>query len=140
MMLNFLLVLFFTQLINAKDLSPVGIWMVAAEDAKVEIYENGNELEGKIVWLKEPKNADGTAKKDLENPDQQLRSREILGMIFLKGFTKHKDEWAGGMIYDAKSGKTYKAYFKLSGESVLKLRGYVGVPLFGRTEEWKKIN
>jgi uncharacterized protein (DUF2147 family) len=139
-MRNFLIVFIFAQIVIAKDLSPVGTWMVAAEDAKVEIYEKGNELEGKIVWLKEPNAVDGTPKKDLENPNQQLRAREILGMIFLKGFTKDNDEWGGGEIYDAKSGKTYKAYMKLSGDSILKLRGYVGIPLSGRTEQWKKVD
>ncbi len=118
--------------------TPVGIWTVAAQDAKIEIYLQGDELEGKIAWLKEPNDKSGQPKLDVKNPDETKRSRPIMGMTLLTGFKKNKDEWGGGEIYDAKSGKTYKANIKLDGETKLKLRGYVGIPLFGRTEEWTK--
>lgn len=120
--------------------SPIGIWMVAKSDAKVEIYQKGEELEGKLIWLKEPTEKDGQDKTDIKNPDENLRSRQILNLVFLKGFKKEKDEnkWSGGTIYDVESGKTYKAWFKPEGDQKLKLRGYVGVPMFGRTEEWTR--
>lgn len=122
------------------DPTPIGIWMVHAGDAKVEIYKNGEELEGKIVWLKEPLDEKGNAKLDTKNPDETLRSTPIMNLIFLKGFKKEVDEnkWSGGTVYDAKSGKLYKGWIQPLGEKKLKLRGYVGISLFGRSEEWDR--
>lgn len=126
--------------VKTTESSPIGIWLVEAGDAKVEIYRKSDELEGKITWLKEPLDAVGREKTDSKNPDVKLQSQPIMGMIFLKGFKKNKNEnkWSGGTIYDAKSGKTYKAWMEPNGEKQLNLRGYVGVSLFGRTEEWMR--
>lgn len=120
--------------------TPIGIWMVPAEDAKVEIYQNGEELEGKITWLKEPLDENGKEKTDSKNPDEKLKATPIMNLVFLKGFKKEKDEnkWSGGTVYDAKSGKLYKGWIMPEGEKKLKLRGYVGISLFGRTEEWSR--
>jgi uncharacterized protein (DUF2147 family) len=49
-------------------------------------------------------------------------------------------EWKGGDIYDPESGKTYSSYMYLKDRNTLKVRGYVGVSLFGRTETWTRIN
>jgi uncharacterized protein (DUF2147 family) len=119
--------------------SPLGIWLVADEDAKIELYQNGEFLEGKIVWLKEP-DKDGKPKVDFKNPDKTLTARPVLNMIFLTGFKKIKDakKWEDGKIYDAKSGKTYSAWIKLINENKLQLHGYVGISLFGRTDEWTR--
>ena len=121
---------------------PIGVWLVSSNDARVEIYQNDDQLEGKIVWLKEPLDEAGQEKIDINNPDSNLKALPIKGMIFLKGFKKEKDEnkWSGGTIYDAKSGKTYKAWLQPEGEKKLKLRGYVGVSLFGRTETWSRAD
>ncbi len=120
--------------------SPVGVWLVADKEAKVELYMNGDVLEGKIVWLAEPNEKDGTAKIDIKNPDKSLVTRPIMNMVFLNGFKKDKrsDKWIDGTIYDAKSGKTYSAWLKLKDDNNMQLRGYVGISLLGRTEEWTR--
>ena len=120
--------------------SPVGIWLVPEGDAKIEVYQTGDELEGKIIWLKEPLDKDGKEKTDTKNPDEKLRNTPIMNLVFLKGFKKEKDEnkWSGGTVYDAKSGNLYKGWIKPEGDHKLKLRGFVGISLFGRTEEWTR--
>ena len=75
---------------------------------------------------------------DANNPDPKLRNRplcnlEIGDQFVLSGETAA----AGGRLYDPMSGKTYKGNLDLAGDS-LKLRGYVGIPLFGRTETWHR--
>jgi uncharacterized protein (DUF2147 family) len=47
--------------------------------------------------------------------------------------------WTGGAIYDPASGNTYHCTLSLDGENRLRLRGYVGVPLFGRTTTWIRV-
>lgn len=122
--------------------SPIGIWWTKDKKAKVELYENGSTMDGKIIWLKEP-DENGKPKIDGKNPDEKLRARPILNLVFLTGFQKPSDPseatWDGGLIYDAESGNTYKAWIKVIDENNLKLRGYKGISLFGRTEEWTKV-
>ena len=102
---------------------------------------------GTIVWLKEPfygeKDPAGPAgeiRKDSENPDPSLRSRNIVGLRIMEGFEYlGNDRWSNGTIYDPENGETYKCRITLTGEGTLKVRGYVGISLFGRTSEWTPV-
>jgi uncharacterized protein (DUF2147 family) len=103
-------------------------------------------LVGVIVALEEPKFAAdheraGQPKVDLENPDASLRERPIVGLRILSGFTYDGDgRWSGGTIYDPANGKTYKSRLTHAGADTLDVRGYVGVPLFGRSTTWKRVD
>lgn len=114
--------------------------------ANVEVSRRGDQLIGTIVSLEEPDfPADheraGQPKVDLENPDTSKRERPIVGLRILSGFTYDGDgKWSGGTIYDPANGKTYKAKLSLEDRDTLDVRGYVGVPLFGRTTTWKRID
>lgn len=118
----------------------LGQWYTDAEkkDVVVEIYKDNDLYSGKVVWLKNPNEDDGTPKVDDENPDEARRNDPILGMNLVKGFTyKGKNKWAGGTIYDPNNGKTYKCKMSLKGDD-LKVRGFIGVALFGRTVHWMR--
>ena len=116
----------------------LGEWYTDPEkkDAVVEIYKDNDVYSGKIVWLKNPNEEDGTPKVDDQNPDEARRSDPIIGLNLVKGFTyKGGNKWADGTIYDPNNGKTYKCKMKLEG-SELKVRGFIGVSLLGRTTVW----
>ena len=116
----------------------LGQWYTDAEkkDVVVEIYKDNDLYSGKIAWLKNPNEDDGTPKVDDQNPDEARRNDPILGMNLVKGFTyKGKNKWAGGTIYDPDNGKTYKCKMSLKGDD-LKVRGFIGVALLGRTVHW----
>lgn len=117
-----------------------GIWLNQDEDAKIEIYENGGKFFGKIVWLKTPIDPETNKPKvDKHNPDPSLRNRPTLGLEILKGFTfDGKEEWKDGTIYDPKSGKTYSCYMRLENKNKLKIRGFIGVSMLGRTTYWTR--
>ena len=108
----------------------LGKWLTEAGDAKVEIYETGGKVNGKIVWLQK-----GADTKDIHNTDEKLRSRKLMGVNILSGLTKKQDKWEGGRIYNPKNGKNYKCAIWLEGDK-LKVRGYIGF-LF-ETQTWKK--
>lgn len=77
---------------------------------------------------------------DVRNSDPQLRGRSLCGPQLGSGFTPVDSGHAeGGQIYDPKAGKTFSAAMTLDGNT-LRLRGFVGVKLFGRTEIWKWVN
>ena len=124
---------------NADDI--VGVWLTGGkEPAKIQIYKSGEMFYGKITWLKNPVE-NGKQRVDANNPDKTKRGNPIIGLVLLTGFKfDGDDEWKGGDIYDPESGKTYSSYMYLKDKNTLRVRGYVGVSLFGRTETWTKIN
>lgn len=73
----------------------LGIWLTAEGKARVEMTKTGDVYSGKIIWLKEP-DEDGKPKVDKKNPDEQLRTRPIIGLEIVYGFTYDEDnEWKG---------------------------------------------
>ncbi len=70
------------------------------------------------------------------NPAQ---ARMLFAVALLAGFEYEGDgRWSGGTIYDPNSGKTYRCIVTKVDDSTLKVRGYIGVPLLGRTETWTR--
>ena len=116
----------------------LGLWLTAEGKARVEITKTGDTYSGKIIWLKEP-DEDGKPKVDKKNPDEHLRTRPIIGLEIVYGFTYDDDnEWTGGRVYDPESGNEYKAKMTLVDDKTLKLRGYILIPLLGRSEVWTR--
>ena len=99
----------------------LGKWYTEAGDAQVEIYQSGDKLNGKIVWL-----AQGPETTDKHNPNEKLRSRKLMGVNILSGLSKSKNKWEGGKIYNPK---------KLDGDK-LKVRGYIA--MFYETQTWTR--
>jgi len=127
----------------------LGTWLTEAGDqggrAYVAIDKQGGGYVGRIVRLEEPNFPPGDPeagqpKTDRDNPDPALRDRPIRGLKVLEGFAwAGGDKWTGGTIYDPANGKTYKAQITAKGDYELAIRGYVGIPLFGRTTTWKRV-
>lgn len=138
--LFFLCLLSLAALAQKNQNTPVGVWTNEEREARFEIYNCGNEqLCGKLVWLKEP-NRDGKPKLDQHNPNKNLQSRPLQGLVFLQGFKKTgPDKWDNGTIYDPKSGKTYSSYMKLMGKDQLEVKGYIGISLIGRSQVWTRV-
>ena len=117
----------------------VGKWKLEDGTAIVEVYKQGDVFNGKIVWLQNPTEPDGTPAKDENNPDAKLRSRQLLGLNMLSGLKKDGGEYTGGSIYDPGNGKTYNCSMKVEGD-VLKVRGSLDKRgLLGRTMDWFRV-
>ena len=114
----------------------LGFWLTKEERAVIQIYKNGDKYEGKLVWLIDVHNGKKEIILDDKNPDEDLQKRNLQGLINLKGFIFEDGEWVDGEIYDPNKGKTYSAKMKLENKNELHLRGYIGIPMFGRTSEW----
>jgi uncharacterized protein (DUF2147 family) len=127
------------RILAADSPSVTGLWK--NEDASFEVYEENGKLNAKIVSLREPLAPDGRQKTDIHNPDAGKHSRPIIGLVFMTGFTPTgSGKWGNGTIYDPKSGNTYSCNMEMEGTDTLKVRGYIGVSLIGRTETWKRAN
>ncbi len=124
--------------VKADDIT--GIWLTHGDKpAKIQIYRAGQQYYGKIVFLQFPLE-NGKPQMDRKNPDKSLQGRPVLGLELLNGFRFDKDEWNDGHIYDPESGKTYSCTITLKDRNTLKVRGYIGISLFGRTEIWTRVS
>lgn len=124
----------------AQTNSPAGLWKTI-DDASgkprslVRITEANGVVSGKIEKLfREP--------SEDQNPvcdkcDGELKGKPVLGMTILNGLQKDGDSYAGGTVLDPHNGKTYKAKLTLKDDGKkLDMRGYIGAPIFGRTQTW----
>ena len=124
-----MMLVLFSVAANAQNI--LGKWKTEKGDANVELYQPGEMVNGKIIWLEK-----GPDTKDTHNPDAKLRERKLTGVNILSDLTKKGDKWEGGKIYDPKSGKTYKCSMWMEGDK-LKVRGHLGI--FHDTQTWKRV-
>jgi uncharacterized protein (DUF2147 family) len=117
----------------------VGRWESDEKDVRMEFFKEGDQYKARLLWGNRVVEADGkTSKKDTQNPDKSLRSRDILGAVTLNGLKwDGKSEYADGKIYDPPSGKTYTCKAWLENDK-LHLRGYLGFSLLGKTVVWHR--
>ena len=103
----------------------------------MKVYGCGDYVCLKIVQVEK----DSPGRVDANNPDTKLRSRTLCGLEIGSGFKPEDNRMKadGGTLYDPKSGKTYTGAITADGD-LLKLRGYVGFKVFGRTEEWNRVS
>ena len=125
----------------------LGTWLMdtGKHRAHISITRQRGEYEGRISWLEQPtypandrRGMPGEIKVDRDNPDPALRSRPLVGLTILKGVTYDGDGHWSGTIYAPDQGKIYKSKLRLTEEGVLKVRGYIGITLLGRTMDWTR--
>ncbi|MBO6505474.1 MAG: DUF2147 domain-containing protein [Kordiimonadaceae bacterium] len=113
-----------------------GLWWNEDRSGIFELQANGDSIEGITRWGK-------GQDKDVNNPDPELRTRDLKGISFLYGFeyVAKKNRWKDGKVYDPGNGKTYSAKMELEDDgATLKMRGYVGISLLGRTARFERVN
>ncbi len=124
--------------------SIIGFWSTPDKDALFEIYKCGQLYCGKIYSLQEPyypstdKKRAGKPKVDNHNPNPALRNRTLVGMQFMLGFQYEGDNSWAGMIYNPEDGKTYNCKLSMAEDGRLKVRGYVVLPLLGKSQFWTR--
>jgi len=123
----------------------LGFWLTQDRDAIFEIYKCGTEYCGKIAALEEPEypltaksGLAGRPRMDRKNPEPALRSRPLLGLPIISVHYKGDNSW-WGTVYNPDDGKTYKCKLSVAANGdQLKVRGYLGVVLFGQTQTWTR--
>jgi len=124
----------------ADNTSPVGLWkniddVSGKPKALIRITEANGVLQGKIEQLFREPNEDPAPKCD--KCDDARKDQPVLGMTILSGLKKDGDEYNGGEILDPNNGKVYKSKLHLTeGGKKLSVRGYIGVPMLGRSQTW----
>lgn len=122
------------QTTSSKD-KILGEWFNVDKTGIIEIYKKENKYYGKIV-----RGTDKSPTKfDIHNPDPNKQNQLLVGKHILKDFTYDDEEWEDGTIYNPSNGKTYSCVMKMIDNNVLKIRGYIGITLFGKTQLWTRV-
>ncbi len=135
------LTLLFSLVFYAQNKNIFGKWNTIHEEtgkiiSVVEIYEMNNKIYGKVCEISNPKSRNLLCK----NCPGEDKDKPILGMTVIKGLQKNENEYSDGEILDPNSGNLYQCYITLIHPDKLKVRGYIGISLFGRTQYWERVN
>jgi len=116
--------------------SPLGMWKTIDDTDNVaksyiEIHEMDGMLYATVRELLPAADFTHCAKCKGDKKDAP-----ITGMTLMREMSPDGDEWSGGYILDPASGKEYRCEISLTSKDKLKVRGYIGTPLLGRTQYW----
>lgn len=126
--------------------TPAGLWKTIDDSSKAEkslvrITETNGVFTGRIEKLLA---ADAKPDAVCEECTGERKGKPIVGMTIISGIKKnaeHGELWDGGTILDPNNGKTYKLRLKPSDDGKkLEVRGYIGAPMFGRSQTWLKAD
>ena len=124
--------------------TPVGLWKTIDDETKqeksmVRITESGGALTGKVEKILNPAKQDSKC----DQCSDARKDQPVLGMTIISGAKQNSSQkgvWDGGEILDPNNGKTYKVRMTpVEGGKNLEVRGYVGMPLLGRTQTWTRV-
>ena len=121
--------------------SPAGLWKTiddatGKEKAMVRITEAGGVFTGKVEKLLDPAKQDSKCDECTDS----RKGQPVLGLTIIRNIKKGESHWEGGDILDAANGKVYRARLTLSADNKkLDVKGYIGTPLFGRTQTWSRV-
>jgi uncharacterized protein (DUF2147 family) len=127
---------------SAQPPSPAGIWTTYNDrtglpEGVVRITEVGREFIGTVVEIRSATDPNPTCDR-CQGDD---RGKPVLGMTILRGLRREGDSFVDGSILDPDDGRVYRCNATLrDGGRKLELRGYVGLPYFGRTQTWVRGN
>lgn len=130
------------MLVNSYQTNQIeGVWITQDDEtgkkkSEVLLYKNEGKLYGKILnlLLEEDKG------KLCVNCKGENKNLAIEGMVIVEGLELNGKTWEEGTILDPKSGKTYSCYITFENNNTLKVRGYIGFSLLGRTQKWIRKN
>jgi uncharacterized protein (DUF2147 family) len=77
---------------------------------------------------------------DVNNKDPALRNRPLLGAVLMWHLRPEDGEYVDGYVYNPRNGETYRMTAELTGKTTLKIRGYLGISLFGQSQIWTRAN
>ena len=121
--------------------SPAGVWKTVddatgKEKAIVRITEAGGVFTGKVEKLLDPAKQDSKCDECTDS----RKGQPVIGLTIMRNIKKGESHWEGGDILDAANGKVYRARLTLSEDNKrLDVKGYIGTPLFGRTQTWTRM-
>ena len=129
----------------AQATSPAGLWETIDDNTRkekslVRIVEAGGVFTGKVEKIIDPDSPKDAVCKDCSD---DRKDNPVLGLTIIRNMKASSDDkavWEGGDILDPNNGKVYSAKLKLVDNGArLDVRGYIGMPMLGRTQTWYRV-
>jgi len=129
----------------AQAASPAGLWKTVDDATKkekslVRIVESGGVYTGTVEKVIDPDSPKDATCKDCTD---DRKDKPVVGMTIIRNMkpsTGDKNVFEGGDILDPNNGKVYSAKLTLvDGGKKLDVRGYIGMPMLGRTQTWQRV-
>jgi uncharacterized protein (DUF2147 family) len=124
---------------EGEAVTPVGRWRniddkTGKPKAIIQIYEENGRLFGRIEATLQP-----DAKKVCDLCKDERKNRPVVGMVVMRGLSKHGEEYSGGDILDPNNGSLYRCKLRLlEGGRQVSVRGFIGFSLLGRSQIWTR--
>lgn len=116
-----------------------GEWLTEDKDAALTIAECGGHLCGRIIWLDSARDRGGSVRLDRNNPDRAKQGQRICGLVVIRDLKPTGANTWGGEVYNPQDGKTYRGTITVLSDNALRLRAYIGLPIFGRSQTWTRV-
>jgi uncharacterized protein (DUF2147 family) len=127
------------QQLTPKLQSAIGHWQVVNSDSslggRVDTYLVNGQLFGRVTEVRPGRTPHDVCDKCSGEYKNQL----ILGMVMMRNFHPDGDDWVDGTVVDPENGKEYKGKIWAVGNNTLRMRGFIGISLLGRTETWTRL-
>ena len=121
-----------TQTITTTDQAGdaiVGTWQTDDQKARITINRQDSLYYGRL----------SNASVSLGQTAKINLPTGFLGINILRNFKFSGDNRWDGTIYDPKNKNTYQCYLKMNDDGTLKVRGYKGISLFGKSQTWTRL-
>ncbi len=127
------------QQLSQKLQNAIGHWQVVDSDGtpggKVDTYLENGKLLGRVTEVRPGR----TTKDVCDKCSGEYKNQLILGMVILRNFHPEGEDWVEGTVVDPENGKEYKGKIWAVGNDKLRMRGFIGISLLGRTASWVRI-
>lgn len=126
----------------AAGATPAGLWRTIDDNtgkprSLVRIHEHNGEYSAVI---EKGLLATDTPDAVCDKCKDERKGQRIVGMTIVKGIKFTDGHYEGGEILDPENGKTYRCLMKLdSTGNQLEVRGYIGISLIGRSQNWTRV-
>ncbi len=129
------------RIAGAADLSsPVGLWTTIDDSTGkprgvVRIYQQDGKLFGKLEKSFKP----GAETRRCTKCTDERKDNPVIGLVIIRNMVLSGDIYTGGDILDPDNGSVYRCRLTLEeGGRKLRVRGYIGISLLGRTQVWER--
>jgi uncharacterized protein (DUF2147 family) len=118
----------------------LGEWWTENNEGIVKFakYPDGT-YRGTTTCCKPKRYTDESPETDIHNPNPKLRTRSPIGIVIIWKLVYEDGEYTGGYVYNPRDGKTYHIQVKVIDQNTIKIRGYLGLPVFGQSQVWKRV-
>lgn len=107
----------------------IGVWQTSDQKAQITIDRKDSLYQGKL----------SNATLSIDKTVNLKLPTGLLGIYILRDLKFNGNNRWEGMIFDPKSRKTYECYLKLEDDGTMKVRGYKGISLFGKSQYWNRL-